>query len=86
MAGSVWEWTSSLYRPYPYRSDDGREELDLVGTEYHYTGAPRVLRGGSWLTGPSRQRSADRFKYQPHISSDYAGFRCVQSGSPTDGR
>ena len=42
MAGNVWEWCSSLYKDYPYRADDGRENL----TE----SASRVVRGGSFAT------------------------------------
>ncbi|MFH0878188.1 MAG: SUMF1/EgtB/PvdO family nonheme iron enzyme [Lentisphaerota bacterium] len=40
MAGNVWEWCHSLYRPYPYRADDGRENEE--------GDAPRVLRGGAF--------------------------------------
>lgn len=38
MAGNVQEWTSSQYRDYPYRADDGREEPTVTRT--------RTLRGG----------------------------------------
>jgi len=27
MAGNAWHWVSSAYRPYPYRDDDGREDI-----------------------------------------------------------
>lgn len=74
MAGNLWEWTSSWHQPYPYRPDDGRESLERGGD------GRRVLRGGSWVIDPPYLRSADRFKYNPRITSDYVGFRCVQSG------
>ncbi len=42
MAGNVTEWTSSLWKPYPYKADDGREGPMASGSH--------TLRSGSWLT------------------------------------
>ncbi|MCH7711078.1 MAG: SUMF1/EgtB/PvdO family nonheme iron enzyme, partial [Proteobacteria bacterium] len=43
MAGNVHEWVSSLYEPYPYGAEDGREHPDASGE--------RVTRGGAADTG-----------------------------------
>ena len=54
MAGNLWEWTRSIYIPYPYNALDGREDLrDPAGKRF-------TLRGGSWdLVSPS-SRTATR--------------------------
>jgi formylglycine-generating enzyme required for sulfatase activity len=58
MAGNLFEWTSSVYQPYPYHDGDGRERVD--STEH------RVLRGGSWLTDSRLARAAYRY----HLGRD----------------
>lgn len=75
MAGNVWEWTSSLYMPYPYRRDDGREDRN--------TKDGRVVRGGAFGTHPRHLRASSR-KFDPPLAGDSTiGFRCARDSSPT---
>lgn len=68
MAGNVMEWVSSLYQPYPYAPDDGREDLSSISA--------RVIRGGWWYVD---LRSANRTNDVPISFSDNLGFRCALS-------
>ncbi len=70
MHGNVWEWCSSLYRPYPYDPNDGREDLEAEGD--------RALRGGSWYDLPWSTRSAYRYRNAPHTATHRRGFRIVR--------
>jgi formylglycine-generating enzyme required for sulfatase activity len=70
MAGNVWEWVSSLYKPYPYTATDGRE--DLTSSKW------RVFRGGAWYNVPWTLRSASRVWFEPAFRADNIGFRCAQ--------
>ena len=72
LAGNVWEWTSSLYHPYPFRSDDGREDPADPGQ--------RVLRGGSFRSPEAVYlRCAFRSRSYPTRRRDHIGFRVVRS-------
>jgi len=51
-SGNVWEWTSSIFKLYPYQANDGRE--NLTATE------SRVMRGGSWGNDARATRAAYR--------------------------
>jgi formylglycine-generating enzyme required for sulfatase activity len=77
MAGNVWEWTSSLHRPYPYRADDGREDPAATGQ--------RVLRGGSFRSpGAEYLRGAFRSRSHPTRRRDHIGFRVARDPTPDD--
>ena len=69
MAGNVWEWTGSLYRPYPYQTDDGREDPESPGE--------RAIRGGAYDEGPLAARSAWRDGVKPDSRLPTIGFRVV---------
>ncbi len=71
MAGNVWEWTSSLFQPYPYDVNDGREDLNNVGD--------RVIRGGSWFDFDDLVRSSFRSHSDLSKISNVIGFRCARS-------
>jgi formylglycine-generating enzyme required for sulfatase activity len=68
MAGNVWEWTSSLYKDYPYEADDGREDMSLSDR--------RVLRGGSFYINEDTARAASRYNNGPDYEWNSDGFRC----------
>ncbi len=71
MSGNVWEWTSSLYKSYPYEAEDGREDPEAKGD--------RGLRGGSWGTAAEDARAADRSWLGPGGRDGYLGFRCAKT-------
>jgi len=72
MAGNAWEWVSSMYRPYPYRLDDGREDL--------VPGPVRATRGGGHdspadeITTTQRGRNLSR---NPRAGHHNIAFRCA---------
>ena len=76
LAGSLAEWTSSLYRLYPYRADDGREDGHASGE--------RVTRGGDYVyqSGPEYLVTWHRrgFSRAPASGHRHIGFRCAVNG------
>jgi sulfatase modifying factor 1 len=68
MAGNVWEWTSSWYKPY-----DARHWTPTSTSE-------RVQRGGSFLCDPtlcSGFRVTARAHATPETALMHVGFRCA---------
>ena len=70
MHGNVTEWTRSMYRPYPYGDQDGRNDVADHGVK-------RVVRGGSWNDRPCRARSGFRLAYPAWQQVFNVGFRVV---------
>jgi len=71
MAGNVFEWTRTLYQPYPTSEEDRRNDPEVEGY--------RVARGGSWLNCVGNARCASRDRNVPGNFHDKLGFRVVLS-------
>ena len=70
MSGNVWEWTSSLFKGYPYDPADGREALHGEGS--------RTVRGGSFYGHVGFVRCACRYgNINPF---DLVGLRVASPG------
>ena len=80
LSGNVEEWVSTIYDqaafPYPYATDDGRENT----TD---TSSSRVLRGGSWNDNNYNVRAAYRDRQGPFAVGNDFGFRCVRAYEPS---
>jgi formylglycine-generating enzyme required for sulfatase activity len=80
LSGNAYTWTLSIYDeqqfPYPYKKDDGREDI-------HQTGVRRVLRGGSWFDDPLDARAVCRSNGHPAARYDNISFRVVGCVRPT---
>ncbi|MFZ4816806.1 MAG: SUMF1/EgtB/PvdO family nonheme iron enzyme [Phototrophicaceae bacterium] len=66
----MWEWCSSLYKPYPYKGDDGRED-NVNRTDY------RIVRGGSFRFDQNVAACAARSYDSPYLIYDHYGRRLV---------
>jgi formylglycine-generating enzyme required for sulfatase activity len=83
LCGNVFEWTISKWGinwqemqfAYPYRADDGREEIAGSGA--------RVMRGGSWFNPYQEALCAYRSRYLAGSRASNIGFRVARV---TEGR
>ena len=71
MAGGVWEWTTSLDRPYPYHTEDGRNDVQAPGR--------RIIRGGCYVNPHGYARCACRFRMDPLLTNPFLGFRIIKN-------
>ena len=71
MAGNIWEWCSTKYKPYPYIATDGREEM-------HSNHDHRVVRGGGYSSSARSVRCAYRGHSHPQYYNPDRGFRLVK--------
>ncbi len=70
MLGNVWEWTSTVFKPYPGFKPDPYKEYSQPW--FH---TRRVLRGGSWATRSRMLRNSLRNYFTPDRRDVFAGFR-----------
>lgn len=72
--GSVWEWTATVFEPYP-----GFEPHPYRDYSAPWFGTRRVLRGAAAATLPFLADPHYRNFFEPHRSDIFAGFRsCAQ--------
>jgi iron(II)-dependent oxidoreductase len=75
MAGTVWEWTSTPFLPYP-----GFVAYPYDGySKDHMDGAHYVCRGGSWATSTPILRCSFRNWYVPTYRQGFLGLRLAAS-------
>lgn len=73
MAGNVAEWVFDWWDAHSYRNlAPGRDPLGV------WQGEVRVVRGGSFYSGPSDLRASYRYGIEPDARTSLVGFRCAR--------
>jgi formylglycine-generating enzyme required for sulfatase activity len=90
MVGNVWEWATDWYQPGHVLLANGT--INPTGPEPRNgsplsapAGAPRVIKGGSWLCSPNfcgRYRPAARQPQEVDLGASHIGFRTILRGQP----
>jgi len=82
IVGNVQQWTGTLWGsdlndntfPYPYQSNDGREDL---AADQHLHRVFRLHRGGSYRDDPAKLRCSARSYSDPDSKIRWRGFRVL---------
>jgi len=74
ICGNVWEWTKSLEMEYPYRPNDGRENIEDVNKRSRL-----IIRGGAYYSDKDKGNCSFRRSNVPYYQNRYYGFRIVAS-------
>lgn len=73
MSGNVWEWTQDC-------THENYQGAPADGSAWEAAGEcnSRILRGGSWLSGPQYSRATLRFGFSPKFRAGDFGLRVVR--------
>ena len=76
LLGNGWEWTSSIFEPFP-----GFQKFSFYPgySADFFDGKHYVMKGASARTAACMLRRSFRNWFQPHYQYVYAGFRCVSN-------
>ncbi|MBI1918164.1 MAG: formylglycine-generating enzyme family protein [Planctomycetes bacterium] len=77
MHGNVWEWCADSPRKYPTKEEVEKRKGAIEDQKDPEGSERRVLRGGSWNSGPRDCRSAHRSSYPRANRDSVIGFRVV---------